>query len=94
MSSDFASRVCVPDASAKHFRCRAIAESVVSTQFPVQFGARRSGDPAVLVAASDKIRRFELPLPLGSAVGAAFDVVRYRTLSSQENIWDTEQREQ
>jgi len=55
---------------------------------------RRSGDPAVLVAASDKIRRFELPLPLGSAVGAAFDVVRYRTLSSQENIWDTEQREQ
>ena len=48
----------------------------------------------VLVAASDKIRRFELPLPLGSAVGAAFDVVRYRTLSSQENIWDTEQREQ
>jgi hypothetical protein len=61
---------------------------------PVQFGARRSGDPAVIVAASDKIRRFELPLPLGSAVGAASDVVRYRTLSSQENIWDTEQREQ
>ena len=60
----------------------------------VQFGARRSGDPAVLVAASDNIRRFELPLPLGSAVGAASDVVRYRTLSSQENIWDTEQREQ
>jgi hypothetical protein len=48
---------------------------VVSHPIPVQFGARHSGDPAVLVAASDKIRRFELPLPLGSAVGAAFDVV-------------------
>jgi hypothetical protein len=67
---------------------------VVSHPIPVQFGARHSGDPAVLVAASAKIRRFELPLPLGSAVGAAFDVVRYRTLSSQENIWDVEQREQ
>ena len=61
---------------------------------PVQFGARRSGDPAVLVAASDKIHRFELPLPLGSAISATFEVVRYRMLSSQENIWDTEQREQ
>ena len=55
---------------------------------------RRSGDPAVIVAASDKIRRFELPLPLGSAISATFEVVRYRMLSSQENIWDTEQREQ
>ena len=43
---------------------------------------------------SSSIRSCELPLPLGSAVGAAPDVVRYRTLSSQENIWDTEQREQ
>jgi len=50
--------------------------------------------PAPSTFDDDKIRRFELPLPLGSAVGAAFDVVRYRTLSSQENIWDTEQREQ
>jgi hypothetical protein len=30
----------------------------------------------------------------GSANSATFDVARYRTLSSQENIWDKEQREQ
>ena len=28
------------------------------------------------------------------ANSATFDVARYRTLSSQENIWDKEQREQ
>ena len=29
----------------------------------------------------------------GSAIITTFDVARYRMLSSQENIWDTEQRE-
>jgi hypothetical protein len=61
---------------------------------PVQFGARRSGDPALLVAASDNIRRFELPLPLGSAVWCCLRRRQVSNTSSQENIWDTEQREQ
>ena len=33
------------------------ARNITGHPIPVQFGARRSGDPAVLVAASDKIRR-------------------------------------